>query len=151
MRTVWRLCSARFADSAMSGEGARLYGGRWNRRGTSMVYCASTLSLGMLEVLVHASVLPRDYVAIQVDIPDGVAVETLAVGSLPANWVATPAPALLATIGSRWVAQGSTCALEVPSAVVAIETNVVLNPSHPDMNRLRVHPAAPLAFDARLG
>ena len=92
MRTVWRLCSARFADSAMSGEGARLYGGRWNRRGTSMVYCASTLSLGMLEVLVHASVLPRDYVAIQVDIPDGVAVETLAVGSLPANWVATPAP-----------------------------------------------------------
>lgn len=53
MQIVWRLLTARFADTAFTGEGARLYGGRWNRKGVPMVYTAGSQSLATLEMLVQ--------------------------------------------------------------------------------------------------
>jgi len=69
MLTVWRLVTARFADTAFSGDGARLYGGRWNRKGVPLVYAAGSQSLAMLEMLVQDEPLRARYVMIRVRIP----------------------------------------------------------------------------------
>ena len=71
MLTVWRLVTARFADRAFSGEGARLYGGRWNRKGVPLVYTAGSQSLAMLEMLVQDEPLRARYVIIPAHIPKG--------------------------------------------------------------------------------
>lgn len=150
MRAVWRLCSRRHVATALSGEGARLFGGRWNLKGTPMVYCSSTLALAMLEVLVHAPTLPADFVAIRIDLPPSVKIDRRAINALPAGWRATPAPSALAQLGTDWSIASATVALEVPSAIVEVETNILLNPAHPDMTKLIVHRAVPMPFDARL-
>ena len=150
MRTVWRLCGARHSSTAMGGEGARLYGGRWNAKGTPLVYCSSTLSLAVLEVLVHAASLPANFVAIQIDIPDEVTIDAWPLSSLPSGWQAMPAPVQLARMGTRWAHGLGAVALEVPSAIVEVETNVLINPAHPEASRLVVHSARAFPFDPRL-
>ena len=50
-RTVWRITTRRFVESAFSGEGARLFGGRWNRPGQPLVYTAESRSLALLEMM----------------------------------------------------------------------------------------------------
>jgi RES domain-containing protein len=150
MRVAWRLCSVRFAATALDGEGARIHGGRWNEKGTPMVYCSSTLALAMLETLVHTSSVPPNHVAIRIEIPPSVRVETWPLSTLPAGWQGLPAPIQLAQLGTAWARGSSSVALEVPSAIVALETNILLNPLHPDMSRLLVDPPIPQPFDARL-
>ena len=99
MLTVWRLVTARFAASAFSGEGARLYGGRWNRKGVPMVYTSGTQSLAMLEMLAQDDPLRARYVVIPASIPDRVAVERIAVEDLPAGWRGLAAREQLAGLG----------------------------------------------------
>lgn len=151
-RTVWRLTTAAHASHAFDGEGARRYGGRWNRPGTAVVYTAATLSLCALEYLVHvdASLAPPKLVAIAVEIPADVALRELTIADLPAGWRAYPAPERLLDLGSAWVRAGETVGLAVPSAVIPHEQNLLLNPAHPDFPRLRILPALPFAFDPRL-
>lgn len=150
MRIFWRLCCEPFAATAMSGEGARLFGGRWNRVGTPMVYCASALSLCALEILVHSATLPRGFVAIRVEAPLDSTVERWDLASLPANWRDMPAPEGLAERGSEWARSGRTLLLEVPSTIVPHETNVLVNPLHPDARRLIIGAPQPFPFDSRL-
>jgi RES domain-containing protein len=143
---------SRRAYVALDGEGARLYGGRWNPKGVPMVYAASTLSLAALECLVHfaPSTLPTSYVSVAIEIPDDVPTEEWTVVKLPKNWAETPAPASLQALGARWVREARTAVLLVPSAVIPGERNVLLNPRHPDAER--IHGGKPLAFgfDSRL-
>jgi RES domain-containing protein len=148
---AWRLCRLRFASKPLDGEGARVAGGRWNPRGTPMVYCASTLSLAALECLVHfdLSEAPADYVAIPADIPDDV-VERLDVTRLPKRWRDTPPPAELAGIGHRWVREQRSSVLQVPSAIVPEEPNYLIDPGHPDAARIETGPPRPFQFDPRL-
>ena len=72
MLTVWRLTTARFARTAFSGDGARLYGGRWNRKGVRLVYTAATQCLAMLEMLVQDEPPRARYVMIEARIPSAV-------------------------------------------------------------------------------
>ena len=150
MPVVYRICSAMHAGSAFSGEGARLYGGRWNEKGTRMVYCASSVSLAMLEILVHSPMLPSRMVTIAVLIPEDIAIDMWTAEDLPADWAAYPAPAALQARGTAWAASGKTLAVRVPSAVVPSETNVLFNPSHPDWPLCKVQAAEPIVFDMRL-
>jgi RES domain-containing protein len=103
---VWRLTKIKFAATPLDGEGARLYGGRWNHPGTALVYTSSTLALAQLELLVHVdrSDAPRDLLAVELEIPDKVAMEILAPSVLPRRWRVHPAPAALAKIGGAWAA-----------------------------------------------
>ena len=148
---VWRLCKR--AHAAFDGEGARLAGGRWNRRGTRMVYTAGSLSLAALEILVHAeaSLLPSDLVAIPADIPSSVAIEPLAEDLLPPDWRRNPAPEALAVLGTDWIAAARTPVLAVPSAIVPRESNYLLNPAHPDFAKIKRGTAEPFSLDPRLG
>ncbi len=130
MLQVWRLVTARYADSAFSGDGARLYGGRWNRKGVPVVYTSDSQALAMLEMLVQDDPLRARYVVIPATIPDEVAVERVTVDSLPARWRAPGEHRRLRTIGTAWARRLSSAVLAVPSAVIPDEHNYLLNPQH---------------------
>ncbi|GAA5184371.1 RES family NAD+ phosphorylase [Niveibacterium umoris] len=148
--TVWRLVTARFADSAFSGEGARLYGGRWNRKHVPMVYTAATQSLAMLELLVQDDPLRARYVMIPAFFPADLPIEQITSASLPDGWRELAAREHLQQIGSDWVQSGRSAVLAVPSAVIPSETNYLLNPRHADFSRIQI--GSPLEFitDLRL-
>ena len=146
---VWRL--AKRSRPTFDGEGARLYGGRWNHPGVAVVYTAESLSLAVLEFFVHLT--PRDapdLVAISADIPDDVRLDRLDQRAMASDWRVTPAPATLADLGTAWARGGATAVLAVPSAIVPRETNYLLNPAHPDFRRVRIGRPEPFALDPRM-
>jgi RES domain-containing protein len=147
---VWRLCRKKY--SAFDGEGARLAGGRWNRRGTAVVYTSDTLSLAVLEYFVNISSrqAPADLVEVTAEVPEGLAMTTLDPATLPRGWRRYPAPEALAEIGSRWAEEKKTAILAVPSAVVPQERNYLLNPAHPEFRRITVGKAEPFSLDLRM-
>src|SRR5271170_3442537 len=116
---VWRLCKARYVGSAFSGEGARLYSGRWNPVGVSMVYTSTSLALACLEFFVHLdpSVAPDDLVSVSATIPTDLAKERIEVENLPIEWRLTDNPTLLRLVAD-WIAAQKSVALEGPSVVV---------------------------------
>ena len=143
---AWRLCRRRYA--ALDGEGARLVGGRWNPRGTAAVYLAESISLAALECLVHfqPATAPTDYVAIGVTF-DGSLVETPS--RLPKTWREDP-PIASQSFGGKWLTEARSAVLAVPSVVVSLEKNYVLNPTHPDFASVQVDPPIDFRFDERL-
>lgn len=147
---VWRITRRRHA--AFDGEGARLYGGRWNLPGRPLVYCSEHLSLAALEVLVHTDpdLLPPDLVAVPAEIPDDLTMARWRAEDLPAGWRGYPAPETLQVAGSEWWEDGDAAVLSVPSAVIPEEHNLLLHPLHPDFEEIRVGEPRPFAFDPRL-
>ncbi len=150
--TVWRVCSRRHARRAFSGDGARLYGGRWNSPGSPTVYTSATLSLATLEVLVHANEedWPDDLCAVPAEIPPNIKIQELTQEELPRGWRRFPAPLNLRKFGDAWLETGKTAVLALPSAVVPIENNYLLNPSHADMKSVEIGPPQRFRFDLRL-
>jgi len=148
--TVWRLVTARFADSAFSGEGARLYGGRWNRKHVPMVYTAATQSLAMLELLVQDDPLRARYVMIPAFIPADLPIEHLAANSLPEGWRELNAREQLQQIGTDWARSLRSPVLAVPSAVIPSETNYLLNPQHPAFHQIQIGAPLEVITDLRL-
>jgi len=148
--TVWRLVTARFADAAFSGEGARLYGGRWNRKQVPVVYTAATQSLAMLELLVQDDPLRARYVMIPAFIPADLPVEQLAANSLPEGWREMAAREHLQQIGSEWARSSRSAVLAVPSAVIPSETNYLLNPQHPAFAQIQIGEPLEFITDLRL-
>ena len=132
---VWRICSRR--HQRFDGEGARLYGGRWNYAGTAVVYTSASLALAALELFVHIDVdlLPN---------------ETVKAASLPRNWRRYPALESLKDIGTNWAARGSTAILAVPSAIIPEEQNYLLNPAHRGFKQVRLRRSIPFHFDPRM-
>jgi RES domain-containing protein len=148
---AWRIVKAKRAATAFDGEGARLFGGRWNNPGVAVVYTSASQSLAALELLANleqASLLQR-YVAIPVDF-DASLVAVLHERALPEDWAAQPAPSDARAIGDAWVARATSAVLRVPSAVVPAEHNFLLNPAHPGYRKLRIGKPQPFAFDPRI-
>jgi RES domain-containing protein len=147
---VWRLVAPRHAERAMTGEGAALYGGRWNPVGRRMVYTAESLALATLELAVHLTGGRAKYTAIQFDVADEL-VDHLETGDLRRTWQRDAAAT--ARIGDAWSASLRSVALTVPSALVdprSGERNVLWNPAHPDAGRLREVQRFAVTLDERL-
>ncbi|HVR44797.1 MAG TPA: RES domain-containing protein [Thermoanaerobaculia bacterium] len=152
MRRAWRIVKRVRAAGAFDGEGARRTGGRWNSPGTRVVYTAEHASLAALELLAHlqrSSVL-LSWVLIACEIPEE-AIETLDRKHLPRGWRSSPAPSGLRRIGDDWARSRRSLALEVPSAILEIENNLLLNPAHPRFDELRLGEPLAFAYDPRLG
>jgi RES domain-containing protein len=130
---VYRVELAKFADAAREGRGAYLAGGRWNSPGHEAVYCAGSLSLGILEILAHLTpktrANPRVYFAVTLAEH---AVEVLLRDTLPASFGSETDPAITQRLGDAWLRSCSSVTLQVPSAIVPGEFNFILNPKHPD-------------------
>lgn len=150
MPSAWRLTKTKYLAAAWDGEGAAKAGGRWNPPGVPVVYASGSLSLALVEVLVHlpAEILPA-YSAVPVDF-DAALVTALAPARLPKNWKDTPPPPATQAVGADWVASGTSAVLRVPSVVVPGEFNFVLNPAHRDFGKIVIGAAMPFPFDPRL-
>ena len=141
---VYRIAKAALCD--LSGEGARLYGGRWNSPGRPMIYTASAPSLALLELLVHLDLdlglLPDDYRLLAINVPDASAIETLS---------ETP-PSLLAcaVLGDDFLNRRAALALDVSSVIVPQERNLLINPAHPEAAAVRVMSNEAFPIDRRL-
>ena len=151
MIRAWRIVKTRFSVDAFSGEGARLYGGRWNSAGVAMVYTAGSKSLATLELLVHldSSALLPSYSICPVDFDDSL-VEVVDPADLPSDWQQSPAPTSLQVMGDEWISRQSSLVLRVPSAIVADESNYLINPVHKDFKKLLVGRMKPFSLDPRL-
>lgn len=150
MLVVWRLVTARFAETAFTGEGARLYGGRWNRKGVPLIYAAGSQSLAMLEMLVQDEPLRARYVMISVTIPKGLKIERIQPEQLPPNWRDMAAREQLQAMGTAWARKQSSAVLAVPSAIIPAETNYLLNPLHPAFAKIEIGEAQEFITDLRL-
>ena len=150
MSPVWRITTRRFADQAFSGEGARLFGGRWNRVGQSVIYTAESRSLAMLELLVQDEPLRAHYVMIPAHLPENISLETLAKDDLPGDWRTHAGREALQSLGGDWLRQLRSCVLAVPSAVIPAELNFLINPLHPDFKRITLGEPETLNTDMRL-
>ncbi len=150
MFTVWRMVTARFIDTAFSGEGARRYSGRWNHQGIPMVYTAGSQSLAMLEMLVQDEPLRAHYFMISAEIPPGLKIDHVNIDQLPPDWREHSALERLRAIGTEWATQLSSAVLAVPSAVVPAETNYLLNPKHPGFAKISMGEPQELVTDLRL-
>lgn len=146
---VWRI--ARGCYAPLDGEGARLVGGRWNSAGRPVVYTAQTAALAVLEVLVWTDPedVPDDLRLFEIELPADASITRLDPGSLPATWMEAGSPECMA-VGDGWLATAESLALEVPSAVLPEERNLLINPRHPDAARVRIADSRPFAFDVRL-
>lgn len=116
---AWRICNAKYTKTAFDGQGAKAYGGRWNPIGIEVVYTSSSLALAALELLVHLGVKasPVSYVAIPVDIPEGLVIDKVDRSNLPSNWRDDPPPFTLTNVGKQWINSGVSAVIQVPSAV----------------------------------
>jgi RES domain-containing protein len=149
--TAWRIVKKRDARSAFDGQGARLFGGRWNSPGIGVVYIASTRSLAALEMAVHLdrATLLASFVLIPCTFHERL-VTALDYSALPHDWRRDPAPSELALMGDAWVRSGQSAILAVPSAIVAEEVNFLLNPAHPDFHEIAIGRPETFDFDPRL-
>lgn len=135
---------------AFDGEGARLFGGRWNSAGTPAVYASGTMSLAVLETLVHLNPPMRlSWVSFEL-VFDERLVETLSATNLPADWAEEPPPPSSKQIGDEWVRAARSAVLQVPSVIIPSESNYLLNPGHPDFRKIQIGEPAPFLFDPRL-
>jgi len=155
VRTAWRIGTdtPTYAADDASGSGAKITGGRWNRKGTPMVYAASTIALACLETLVHlgAGGLPLNRYLVRLDIPEDVweAAQRYSAASAPVGWDAVPAGKSSLDAGEAWLATGASALLLVPSIVVPEECNVLVNPTHPDAAALKWSKVRRWLYDAR--
>jgi len=137
---AWRLCRRPYAD--LTGEGARRFGGRWNRRGRPVVYLAEHPALAVLEVRVHLDLplelLPADYVLSRALLPEG---SITMIAALPDDPVIA---------GDAWLSTTETAVLRVPSVLVPHAWNLLLNPAHAAAADARIAAKEPFRFDPRL-
>ena len=147
---AWRLTQRARADTAFSGIGSKRTGGRWNPRGTAVVYASSSIALAALEILVHVedqSLLDL-YVPIPVRFPESFVAP---VERLPKDWRTDPPPEATRTLGRAFVEAAERPVLRVPSAVVTPESNFLLNPAHERFGKIDIgEPLWDFTFDERL-
>lgn len=148
---AFRIVKDRLAKDAFIGDGARLYGGRWNSPGRPVVYTASSTSLAMLEMLVHfeARDLLRKYVLLEVEFDDSL-VTNVDLQTLPRDWRSSPTAPEVRQFGDDWAASSNSAVLRVPSVIVPRESNFLLNPRHPQFDEITIGRKQPIDFDPRL-
>ncbi len=153
---VWRIATdtPRYTADGLSGAGAASRGGRWNTRGTPMVYASESRALACLETLVHLDDggLPLNRYLVRISIADALwaAARVETPDSLPVGWDAEPAGLESIRLGTDWVRSGGSAILRVPSVIVAEEVNILINPAHPDAARITASKVRRWLYDPRL-
>ena len=148
---VYRIAKTKHIHD-LSGNGARVYGGRWNDKGIAVIYTSERRALATVEYLVHVplSIVPSHISIASIKIPNRITPKEISISDLPANWRDYPPPSELAGLGRRWALANDTLLLRVPSAVVEQEFNILINPSHPDMKHVVTSQIEEYKFDVRL-
>ena len=148
----WRIAKKKYKNSAFDGEGSKRKGGRWTPKGLPAIYTAQTESLAALEQFVQLGDEGQNikFLCFRVDIPKELKISEIDVNSLPADWRETPAPDSLKKYGAEWLAQAETAVLKVPSALISSEFNFILNPRHPDFQKIIIGAPEEFCYDPRM-
>jgi len=148
---VWRITHKDYAKSAFTGEGAKLFGGRFNSEGIPLVYTSGNLSLAMLEIMVQSN--GRDYfkhcVIFYAEIPENL-ITIPVLNDLPKEWKQIPYGKQSQQFGDAWIKTGSSPVMRVPSVVVPVEYNFLMNPMHPEFSEININETENVSFDTRL-
>jgi RES domain-containing protein len=129
--------------------GSTIAPGRWNTAGSPVIYTSQHYSTALLEKLVHGSGrLPPNQHFIKVMLQQGLSYEVFSPPSLP-GWDTIPASVSKA-FGERWCLERRSVILLVPSIVARPDTNVLINPAHPEFSSLRASLHQPVYWDRRL-
>jgi RES domain-containing protein len=147
----WRICRRRYAAEAARGEGAYLYGGRWNSRGVRVVYASSSLALAAIEMFVNLEprLQPKDLVSIEGEIPEALQIERVSLEALPPYWHKSR-DEFLHRFGDEWIHAGRTVAMLVPAATIPGEWNILLNPAHAEFKIVNFYELKAFEFDVRM-
>jgi len=147
---VWRITDKKYSDTAFSGEGARLWGGRFNSPGTFAVYASGSLSLALLEIIVQTNDRSnlKKKVLLRANIPQNL-IDEPSINMLPGGWNQIPAAKNSQAYGDEWLREGKNPVLKIPSVVVPLEYNYVINPAHKLFGTIDIVKAVPLPVDPR--
>ncbi len=148
---VYRIANKKYIDSTLNGVGAEKVGGRWNLPGPRAVYCSENISLALLEYYIHSqnmAILPPSILVAKIKIPDYFNIESLE--ELPVNWQQYPYTKDSAKIFTEFVKDKNAFALKVPSAIVKLEHNFILNPLYKEFEKVEILEFIDLFLDNRL-
>jgi RES domain-containing protein len=136
----------------LSGNGSKLFGGRWNSPGIPALYTSASKSLAVLEALTNAppAILQNDFSILILEIAGKVLIDEFQEKDLPKNWKTYPAPVNLAKLGDKWLVAKKRLLLKVPSVVISSEYNFVINPLHKDMKKVKIIASERLELDTRV-
>ncbi|HEX6633280.1 MAG TPA: RES family NAD+ phosphorylase [Usitatibacter sp.] len=148
---AFRIVKERHVLTAFSGDGARAYGGRWNRPGVPMVYAAQTRALAALEALAHFAGAERriSFVTFEIEVPDSLVIR-VSPAELPTDWRSEEPRPSTQDLGSDWQLRADSVALLVPSVLIPQEYCLLLNPEHRDTRKVMIRYPEPFRFDGRL-
>ena len=154
MLTLWRLEKERYADPAVRGKGSLKTSGRWHHKGTQVAYASEHPGVAVLEKLAwlgsYDGARESSYVLLPLHLHPDEHLETLDESALPDDWDSFPHPEATRTLGTRWFEAERSVVLAVPSAVLSVAKNYLINPFHPDFRKLERGEPVPFSWDARL-
>ncbi|MEI6086259.1 MAG: RES family NAD+ phosphorylase [Bacteroidota bacterium] len=147
---VYRVGKTKHAND-LSGEGARLFGGRWNHQLIPCIYASATRALAILEYSVNVGIEEMTHLLsiTSLEVPEKL-IKELETGELPADWKAIPAPSSTKNIGTEFLRALSSPILKVPSAIIEEEFNYVLNPFHKESSRFKIVSIKEIEYDVRI-
>lgn len=147
---VYRLSQTLYAND-LTGEGARLFGARWNHKGTACLYTSASRALAVLEYTVNVNIhsIPRALSMVTIEIPDAGHHE-LEIVDLPGNWADAPAPGATKDFGTGLLTAAANPVIRIPSTVITQEFNYLLNPLHRDSKHFKVLSITDFVYDVRI-
>lgn len=147
---VYRVGKTKYSKD-LSGEGARLNGGRWNHILTPCIYTSESRALAVLEYTVNVNIddIPRSLSITTIEIPDA-GIRELSVAELPGNWIESPAPSSTKDFGTNLLHLAASPILKIPSAVISHEFNFILNPKHVDSKGFNILNVEDFVYDVRI-
>ncbi|AUC82207.1 RES family NAD+ phosphorylase [Lacinutrix sp. Bg11-31] len=148
---VFRIAKKQYLED-LSGEGSRLFGGRWNKKGMAMLYFSDSLSTSLLEVLVHLDFkhLTNDFGYIEIEIPDALIDTKLKLKDLNDDWRDNPPRNSTVNLGSAFLKANKKLGLKVPCTILPMASNILINPRHKDISKIKVIKVEDLDIDSRL-
>ncbi|MBA2498368.1 MAG: RES family NAD+ phosphorylase [Chitinophagaceae bacterium] len=149
---VYRITQEKYADD-LSGNGARLFGGRWNSEDFFMIYSASSRSLALLEILAHAPakiLQEKTYLLITLKVPVTIAPLQIEVSKLPIGWDAPDIRLFTQKTGDKFLMEQNNLLLSVPSVIMPEEHNLLINPLHLKMKEVKIIHKRKIYFDKRI-
>lgn len=147
---VYRVGKTKYAND-LKGEGARLFGGRWNNKMISCLYTSESRALAVLEYTVNVNIddIPRALSITTIEIPN-LKIRILKESDLPGNWKLSPAPSSTKDFGSTLLQAAAETVIIVPSTIIPNEFNYLLNPLHPNSKKIKILEITDFVYDVRL-
>lgn len=148
---VYRVQNSKYKQFTLTGIGAEKCGGRWNEVGTRAVYCSENRALALLEYYIHSdnvALLPKEILLAVIEIPDDLPI--LSLKKLPESWKQYPYSSKSTGVFSKHVTTGDFFALKVPSTIVPMEHNIILNPLYAEFGKVKVKEFVKVPLDHRL-